>query len=241
MAICLKIRFPLAMARPAHAGRALLAALPKPLRGLAVRSRSLAHNAGHGRLRPPPPTTAPSFGLLRLKILELARAGRTNAEISAALDPPIHPNSVTRILRRLIAEGRHGTASVKPQAEAQTAASSAGEAEPFVIAEREGCVYRLRRELVQKCAWVVLASPMVADFEEGGYRDRDAIEGLFAAVEALSALWVREYGRDQVLAAMDLAAKAAFGPETEFTLEDLTPLANGAMDLIDDRGAFSKH
>ncbi len=40
-----------------------------------------------------------------LKIIKGARAGRTNGYIARALDPPLHPNSVSRILRRLIDAG----------------------------------------------------------------------------------------------------------------------------------------
>jgi len=40
-----------------------------------------------------------------LKIITGARAGRTNDGIAQALDPPLHPGSVSRILRRLIDAG----------------------------------------------------------------------------------------------------------------------------------------
>ncbi len=40
-----------------------------------------------------------------LKIITGARAGRTNGDIAQALDPALHPGSVSRILRRLIDAG----------------------------------------------------------------------------------------------------------------------------------------
>ncbi len=39
-----------------------------------------------------------------LKILKMARWGKTNDEIAASLQPSLHPNSVSRILHRLIAD-----------------------------------------------------------------------------------------------------------------------------------------
>ena len=40
-----------------------------------------------------------------LKIIQGARAGKSNAAIATALTPPLHPGSVSRILRRLIDAG----------------------------------------------------------------------------------------------------------------------------------------
>ena len=40
-----------------------------------------------------------------LRIIKGARAGRTNGYIARSLDPPLHPVSVSRILRRLIDAG----------------------------------------------------------------------------------------------------------------------------------------
>ncbi len=40
-----------------------------------------------------------------LEIITAARAGKTNAAIAKAFDPPLHPGSVSRILRRLIDAG----------------------------------------------------------------------------------------------------------------------------------------
>ena len=40
-----------------------------------------------------------------LKIIKGARAGETNADIAEALTPPLHPGSVSRVLRRLIDAG----------------------------------------------------------------------------------------------------------------------------------------
>jgi len=40
-----------------------------------------------------------------IKIIGLARAGKSNAHIAEVLDPSLHPNSVSRILRRLIDAG----------------------------------------------------------------------------------------------------------------------------------------
>ncbi len=39
-----------------------------------------------------------------LKILKMARWGKTNEQIAASLTPALHPNSITRILRGLITD-----------------------------------------------------------------------------------------------------------------------------------------
>ena len=54
-----------------------------------------------------------------LEILKMARAGKTNDEIAASLQPALHPGSVSRILRRLITDAyAHAAARGQGVAEA---------------------------------------------------------------------------------------------------------------------------
>ena len=65
--------------------------------------------------------------------------------------------------------------------------------------------------LVSRCLWVVQAPSAFQELEANG--DHDNAEALRKAVDALLVWWAREFGVDQVQAAMDLAGTVVFGDD----------------------------
>ena len=65
--------------------------------------------------------------------------------------------------------------------------------------------------LVSICLWVMQAPSAFQELEANG--DHDNAEALREAVDVLLVWWAREFGVDQVQAAMDLAGKAVFGDD----------------------------
>ncbi len=66
-------------------------------------------------------------------------------------------------------------------------------------------------DLVCRCYWIAHMTGAAQYLVERG-KSREA-EGLRDALDTLVACWAREFGGDQVRAAMDLAGKAVFGDD----------------------------
>ncbi len=87
---------------------------------------------------------------------------------------------------------------------------------------------RASTELVYRCYWLAHMTGAAQYLVERG-KSREA-EGLRDAVEALVGCFAREFGDDQVLAAMDLAGKAVFGDDYSIDWPDEPSLGDRAAD-----------
>ncbi len=87
---------------------------------------------------------------------------------------------------------------------------------------------RASTELVYRCYWLAHMTGAMQYLIERG-KSREA-EGLRDAVEALVGCFAREFGDDQVLAAMDLAGKAVFAHDYSIDWPDESLLGDRAAD-----------